>query len=76
MPKFYFVVVDGRNSEMQNEGLELTDRDAAWIEATTACGELLRDLDGKLKPGDQWRMRVKDEAGTDVFHLEFKTEAM
>ncbi|MCK1394998.1 hypothetical protein [Bradyrhizobium sp. 1] len=76
MPRFFFVVVDGRNMEVQNDGLELPDRDAAWVEATTACGELLRDLDGKLKPGDQWCMKVRDASATDIYLLEFKTRAV
>ena len=76
MSRFYFIVVDGRNSELQNEGLELPDKNAAWVEATTACGELLRDLDGRLNPGDQWSMKVKDASGADIYLLEFKTRAM
>ena len=74
MTRFYFVI-DGQNSEVQNAGLELPDRNAAWIEATTACGELLRDMDGRLKPGDKWSMQVKDEHGTQIYLLEFKTKA-
>jgi hypothetical protein len=76
MPRFFFVIFDGRNIEVQNDGLELPDREAAWVEATTACGELLRDLDGKLKPGDQWCMKVKDTTGADIYLLEFKTKAI
>jgi hypothetical protein len=54
--------------------LELADRYEAWAEATTACGELLKDLDGGLKPGDKWQMQVKDEAGRDLYELEFRTK--
>jgi hypothetical protein len=76
MPLFYFFVADGRNSQIKNEGLELPDRDAAWIEATSACGELLRELDGQLNPGDEWSMLVKDQEGAEIYVLEFKTKAM
>jgi hypothetical protein len=76
MQRFFFVVVDGRNMEVQNDGLELPNREAAWVEATTACGELLRDLDGKLRPGDQWCMKVRDASGADIYLLEFKTRAI
>ncbi|MET4390898.1 hypothetical protein ABIB73_006684 [Bradyrhizobium sp. F1.4.3] len=76
MSRFFFVVADDRNMEVQNDGLELPDREAAWVEATTACGELLRDLNGKLKPGDQWSMKVQDATGADIYLLEFKTRAM
>jgi hypothetical protein len=76
MPKFHFIVADGRNTAGPNEGLELPDREAAWAEATTASGELLRDLDGRLRPGDQWSMRVQDAFGADIYLLEFKTKSL
>jgi hypothetical protein len=75
MALFYFIVADGRNSLTKNEGLDLPDEKAAWVEATAACGELLRELDGRLNPGDEWSMRVKDESGADIYVLEFKTRA-
>ncbi len=76
MPRFYFIVTDGSNSQLKNEGLELPDKSAAWVEATSACGELLRELDGRLAPGEHWSMQVKDEDGADVYLLEFKTKMM
>ena len=74
MPRFYFRIVDSLNTEMKKEGLELPDKQAAWAEATTACGELLKDLDGALKPGDKWLMQVKDEDARDIYELEFRTK--
>ncbi|HEY3796593.1 MAG TPA: hypothetical protein VGM09_32635 [Bradyrhizobium sp.] len=73
MPRFYFHISHGDGSKIRNEGIELPDADAAWVEATTACGEIIRDLNGALKPGDAWRMIVKDETGAEMFHLEFST---
>jgi hypothetical protein len=67
--------LDGDKSEPENEGLELPDNDAAWVEATVACGELLRDLNGRLKPGDHyWSMQVSDESGAKLYSLEFGTK--
>ena len=74
MPRFYFHLVDGHETEIKNKGLELADREVAWSEATTACGELLRDLDGSLKPGEKWRMIVKDETEAEIYELEFRTK--
>jgi hypothetical protein len=75
MPRYYFTVLDGQQSKLKNEGLDLPDKQSAWVEATTACGELLRDLDGRLNPGDAWSMQVKDDAGAELYLLEFKTRA-
>jgi hypothetical protein len=39
----------------------LADRHAAWKEGTVTAGQLvnLQSLDGKLLPGQDWRMKVK-----------------
>jgi hypothetical protein len=73
MPRFYFRIVDSVNTEVKEEGLQLPDKQAAWVEATAACGELLKELDGALKPGDNWQMQVKDQAGRILYELEFRT---
>jgi hypothetical protein len=56
-----------------NEGLELVDNDAAWEEATTACGEKLREMNGALRPGNGWKMEVTDGGGKAIFTLRFTT---
>jgi hypothetical protein len=76
MPRYFFTVLNGSQSELKNEGLDLPDNAAVWVEATTACGGLLRNLDGRLRPGDHWSMQVKDEAGADLYVLEFKTRSL
>jgi len=75
MPRYFFRLINSLNTEMKNEGLDLPDKEAAWTEATVACGELLKDLDGNLRPGDKWQMTVKDEAGAEIYQLEFRTTA-
>jgi len=39
----------------------LPDAKAAWREATVTAGQIIQDLDGKLRPGKQWRLEVTDE---------------
>lgn len=60
---------------MARDGVELADDRAAWVEATTACGEMLRDLDGDLKAGSEWRMEVIRGSGEIVYRLTLVTEA-
>jgi hypothetical protein len=75
MPRYYFHIAHGNGPKALNGGIDLPDKEAAWIEATSACGEIIRDLNGGLRPGDAWRMIVKDETGMDIFHLELSTRA-
>ena len=42
-------------------GENLADCASAWRMATTYAGEAIRDLDGRLNLGDDWRLDVNDE---------------
>jgi hypothetical protein len=78
MPLYFFNFSRAPTREprpFKNEGLELVDDDAAWEEATTACGEKLREMDGSLRPGDGWNMEVTDVGGKAIFALRFTTES-
>jgi uncharacterized protein DUF6894 len=75
MPLYYFSTTHGQVTNDHLEGLELPDDEAAWREATTSCGEMIRDLDGDLKAGPEWRMEVKRESGEVVYRLRFSAEA-
>jgi hypothetical protein len=76
MPLYFFSITrDGKPSPIR-DGLELADDKAAWEEATTTCGEVLRDLDGSLKPGDGWNMQVSNHQGKTVYVLTFDSKAL
>jgi hypothetical protein len=66
MPLYFFNFSRSPKAEarpFKNEGLEFVDDNAAWEEATTACGEKLREMNGSLRPGDGWKMEVTDAGG-------------
>jgi hypothetical protein len=77
MPLYFFNFSRGPKPEttpFKSEVLELADNVAAWEEATTACGEKLREIDGSLRPGDGWTMEVTDASGKAIYALRFTTE--
>jgi hypothetical protein len=73
MPRFYFNVFHTRE-QLDWEGEELPDRHAAWAEATATAGEILRDLDGSLKAGQEWRLEVLDEFRATLYVLHINAE--
>lgn len=75
MPHYIFNVLNLEPNEPPIPG-EFTDDDAAWKEATHFAGDLLRDVDGKLRPGQEWSLAVADEAGRLIFtiHVSAKLE--
>jgi len=75
MPLYFYRITYGAGAPAwPHEGVELADDEAAWVEATTACGEMLRDLDGALKAGPEWCMEVAKESGEVLYRLTFSAE--
>ncbi len=73
MPRYFFHVYHER-SDLDHEGEELPDKHAAWKEATVTAGDILRDLDGKLQPGREWRLEVADEFQNVLYVLHINAE--
>ena len=48
MPRYFFNVYHDR-PELDEEGEELPDAQAAWHEATVTAGQIIQDLDGRLR---------------------------
>jgi hypothetical protein len=70
MPRYFFHVHDGAD-QPDPTGTEFADFKAARGEAVRACGEMLRDIDGDLPIGSEWRMDVADETGRTILTLRF-----
>lgn len=66
MPRYFFNVYHDR-AELDEEGEELPDVQAAWREATVTAGQIIQDLDGRLKPGKDWRLEVTDEFANPLY---------
>ena len=65
----YFFDIDGEPADA--EGLDLIDMNAVRVEAISAAGEMLRELDGYL-PRQEWVMRVSDESRRPILTLQFR----
>jgi hypothetical protein len=73
MPRYFFHV-HHNEPQIDYEGEELRDKHAAWKEATVMAGEILKDLDGKLQPGREWRLEVTDEFANPLYALHINAE--
>jgi hypothetical protein len=74
MPRYFFNVRHGTDSYLDKVGEDLPDNLAAWHEATCSAGQSIRDLDGRLKPGTDWRMDVLNEQGRIIYSIEVKAK--
>ena len=68
MPRYFFNVYHDR-AELDEEGEELPDMQAAWREATMTAGQIIQDLDGKLRPGKDggWRSPTNSQIRSTSF---------
>jgi uncharacterized protein DUF6894 len=69
MPRYFFHIYHG-TTQPDLEGEELPDRHAAWKEATVNAGKTIQNIDGKLRPGRDWRMQVTDEFANTLYELQ------
>ena len=70
MPRVFFHVYGGAEPAYIDEiGEDLPDRAAAWREATMSVAQSIRDIDGRLRPGTDWRMEVTNERRKVIFVL-------
>ncbi len=70
---FFRVFTDGIERN-RTEGISFASREEAWQEASTSSGEILREMDGRMHIGLDWRMDVTNSAGDLIYRLSFKTE--
>ena len=76
MPGYFFNVYNGEQAvHLDRDGEELADRNAAWEEATRSTGLSIRDLDGRLKPGVEWRLEVTDEFANRICSIRVNGES-
>ena len=73
MPRYFFNIYHD-TVHLDQEGEELPDKHAAWKEATFTAGHILQDLDGKLRPGHEWRMEITDEFRDRLFVLQISAQ--
>ena len=70
MPRYHFNVYDGRN-DVDVDGHELPDIQAARAEALQLAGEIIRDDAQRAGLGREWRIEVTDDTGLLLFRMDF-----
>ena len=74
MPRYFFHLRNGV-SKPDRDGVELADREEAWSLANKLVGDIIRDLDGKQRPGWGWTMDVMEDGWQPCWSLSFRTDA-
>ncbi|WP_271581308.1 DUF6894 family protein [Bradyrhizobium sp. CCBAU 45389] len=72
MPMYYFHVRDLEPST-DEYGEEFPNDDAAWKHATGFAGEVMKDIDGRFRPGQEWSVEVTDEQKQVLYRIEISS---
>ena len=76
MSQYFFRINDGRYSGASDQASEFESREAAWIEMTKVCANLLGGISRTLKQGAEWRMELLDEAKKPLFRIRLVGETL
>jgi hypothetical protein len=69
LTRYFFHVHHGPFAHIDAVGEKLLDRRAASNEATKYAGEVIREIDGRLRPDADWHLDVTDQKGRSVYRI-------
>jgi hypothetical protein len=72
----YFKISNGNYAGMEDYGIELFDRAAAWDEMTKVCGDLVGSISRKMKQNAEWRIELLYEYKKPVFRIRLVAETL
>ena len=74
MPNYFFEIHDLQHLDEVSH--ELPNDEAAWREATSLAGAVFKDIDGKLRPGQDWALDVADQNHKPLFRIRISTNKL
>jgi len=76
MPLYFFRIENGLYSGTSDHGAELADRNAAWTELTSVCGDVAGSISRKLRQNSQGEMERRDESKKPLFRIRIVAESL
>jgi hypothetical protein len=76
MPLYFFRISHGRYSGASDQGSEFESHEAAWVEMTRICADLLGGISRSLKQNADWHMELLDEVKQPVFRIRLVAESL
>jgi len=76
MSQYFFRISHGRYSGASDQASEFESREAAWIEMTKVCANLVGTISRGLKQDTEWQMEMLYEARKPVFRIRLVGETV
>jgi hypothetical protein len=74
MPRYFFNVYPHDRAQIDYEGEEFPDKHSAWREAMVITGQIIQKMNGRLLPGEGWRLEVADEFAKTIYVIYLTAE--
>jgi len=74
MSQYFFRINHGRYSGASDQASEFESREAAWIEMTKVCANLLGGISRTLKQNSEWQMELLDDSRKPLFRIRLVAE--
>ena len=74
MPTYHVRISNG-GGIYSDIGMTAPTRDAAWVEMTRICGDLIRDATRALQQNEEWQIELLDQAETPVGRIRLVAES-
>ncbi|MCK1303319.1 hypothetical protein IVB33_30170 [Bradyrhizobium sp. 24] len=75
MPRYFFRA-HANPPRIDEQGRVLSDDDAAWREAGRFAADMFKDINEKLRHGEQWSIEVTDEAKKPIYFIGISSRKM
>lgn len=76
MQPYYFRISNGNFSGDSGHGFHLADNDAAWLEMTKVCADLVGGIARKLEQNCEWHMELLNESREPLFRIRLVAEVL
>jgi hypothetical protein len=76
MPRYYFQIAHGHDLGAHGASFNAVDREAAWIEMTRVCSDLIRSATRDLTQNSEWKLELLSDTKKPLFRIRITAETI
>jgi hypothetical protein len=73
---FCFRVITNGIQHQETDALAFSNLEEVWHEGALSSCEIIREMQGRIEPGLDWRMDVADTEGNVIYRFSFLAETL
>jgi hypothetical protein len=76
MPRYYFQIGHAADLGAHGASFNAPDEQAAWVEMTRVCSDLIRSATHDLTQNSAWQLELLTEANKPLFRIRITAETL